>query len=119
LSCLSKRRKSSSFFDHFEIDLVSALSDQLVGAFDGLAAAPLINPKLKTLPDGQGVYQLYHKDSLVYVGKSDRLCRRLSEHLRKIAGRRIIDVTDVTFKCLFIHQNWPALAPERSLISYY
>ena len=119
MSCLSKRDKSSPYFDHFEIDLVSALSRQLVGAFDDLVAAPLTDEKLDDLPRGQGVYQLYHKDSLVYVGKSDSLRGRLSQHRKKITGRRNIAVSEVRFKCLFVHRNWTALAPERSLIRYH
>ena len=119
MSCLSKRDKSSPYFDRFEIDLVSALSSQLVGAFEGLDAAPLTDQKLGALPPGQGVYQLYHEGSLVYVGKADRLRGRLAQHHQKITGRRKIDVNDVTFKCLFVHRNWAALAPEHSLIRHY
>ena len=99
--------------------MVSALSRQLVRAFDDLDAAPLTDEKLAALSSGQGVYQLYHKGSLVYVGKSNSLRGRLSQHFNKITGRRNIAATDVTFKCLFVHRNWTALAPEQSLIRYY
>ena len=106
-------------FDHFEIDIISALSSQLVSAFDNLVAGVMTEDVLGALPVGQGVYQLYHQGALVYVGKSDKLARRLSEHRKKISGRRNILVSETAFKCLYVHPNWTALAPEESLIRHY
>jgi hypothetical protein len=37
----------------------------------------------------------------------------------KISGRGNIEASEMGFKCLFIHRNWTALAPEDSLIRYY
>jgi hypothetical protein len=51
--------------------------------------------------------------------KADRLANRLREHRFKISGRQNIGVTEMGFKCLFIHRNWTALAPEDSLIKHY
>lgn len=89
-----------------------------MASFADLDAAPLTAEKLDDLAPRDGVYQLYLAGSLVYIGKSDRLPRRLSEHRRKIAGRHQLDLTGMTFKCLFVHRNWTDLA-EESLIRYY
>lgn len=105
--------------DNFEIDIISALANQLVEKFDQLQATALDQQQIAALPNGQGVYQLFHNGHLVYVGKADRLRGRLGEHRRKIEGRKHLPLTSMTFKCLFIHPNWTALAPERSLIAYY
>jgi hypothetical protein len=106
-------------FANFEIDIVSALSSQLVAAFAGLNVGPLAIEELVALPTGQGVYKLYYKDALVYIGKSKNLQKRLEEHRFKISGRQNILVSDMGFKCLFIHRNWTVLAPEDSLIHHY
>ncbi len=103
----------------FEIDIISALSGQLVAAFSKLTIGPLTNDEINSLPKGQGIYKLYHRGSLVYVGKAHQLRRRLGEHGHKIQGRLNIDVVDMGFKCLFVHPNWTTLAPEDSLIKYY
>jgi len=85
---------------HFEIDIISALSSQLVAAFSKLDVGPLTAENVGPLEKGQGVYKLYYKGSLVYVGKADSLKRRLSRY--KIRGRLHIEVADMGFKCLFV-----------------
>jgi len=104
---------------HFEIDISSALSSQLIAAFSKLDVAQLTSDQINSLDKGQGVYKLYHNGSLVYVGKANSLKRRLGEHRHKISGRLNIDVADIGFKCLFLHPNWTTLAPENSLIKHY
>jgi hypothetical protein len=104
---------------HFEIDIISALSSQLVAAFSQLDIGLLTVEEVNSLPKGQGVYTLYHHGTLVYVGKADSLRKRLGEHRHKISGRLNIDGGDMGFKCLFVHRNWTTLAPEDSLIRYY
>jgi hypothetical protein len=103
----------------FEIDIISALSSQLVAAFEKLDVGPLDESALKSLEQGQGVYQLFHKAALSYVGQAKSLKNRLTQHRAKISGRRSIDVADMGFKCLYVHKNWTALAPEDSLIKYH
>lgn len=103
----------------FEIDIISALSSQLVDAFTKLSVGPLDLETLSTLEREQGVYQLFLNNFLVYVGKSDDLPKRLGEHFTKISGRRNLDIDDIGFKCLYVHKNWTTLAPENSLIAHY
>lgn len=107
------------YFDRFEIDIISALSSQLVTAFEKLEVGPLSVDVLKSLDAGKGVYQLFHKGALVYVGQAESLKKRLEEHREKISGRRNIRVDEMGFKCLYVHPNWTALAPEDALIKYH
>ncbi len=106
-------------FDDFDIDLVSALQEQLLAAFVKLDTGPVGTDLLSEHPDGQGVYLLYYESELVYVGKADSLRRRLNEHHAKIDGRRGIEVSSMSFKCLFLSNNWAALAPETSLLAHF
>jgi hypothetical protein len=103
----------------FEIDIISALSSQLVSAFEKLDGGPLSERAIKALDPGQGVYQLFHAGALVYVGQAKSLKNRLGEHHEKISGRRNIDVADMGVKCLYVHPNWTALAPEDALIKHH
>lgn len=107
------------YSDKFEIDIIHALSTQLVDAFDKLSIGALTPSVLRTLNRGQGVYQLFLDKRLVYVGKADDLPKRLGEHHFKITGRNGLNISDMGFKCLYVHENWTTLAPESSLISHY
>jgi predicted GIY-YIG superfamily endonuclease len=107
------------FYDSFEIDIVSALSDQLIGSFSRLTPAALTEKNLEAISPEQGVYILHKDRMVVYVGKADNLARRLSEHLRKLKGRRNIDPAEIGFECVYVHRNWTALAPETAVISHY
>jgi len=90
-----------------------------VAAFARLDVGRLTDDDLGSLEKGQGVYQLYYRGSLVYVGKAHNLKKRLGEHCHKISGRLHIDPQEMGFKCLFVHRNWTTLAPEDSLIKHY
>ena len=79
--------------------------------------APLHPDYLDALAGGQGIYQLYHLQNLVYVGKANSLKKRLNEHRDKISGRQRIDVAEMSFTCLYVHPNWTALAPEGTVHS--
>ncbi len=106
-------------YTNFEIDIISALSSQLVAAFSKLEIGQLADEQIDSPPKGQGVYKLYYYGARVYVGKAEQLKKRLGEHRFKISGRQHIESSDMGFKCLFIHRNWTALAPEDSLIRHY
>lgn len=105
----------------FRLSITKALGDQLAAALATLVAIPLteenLNPGVDERP---GVYQLYLDGDFVYVGKADKSLRdRLGNHLRKISGRRNIDLTRVTFSCLYVAEDFSALAPEQLLISHH
>ena len=108
-----------AFFAFFDLNLPRALRDQLVEAFQQLDEATLNQPTIGQVPTERGVYQLYHSNQLVYVGKADNLRSRLTDHFWKISGRINLNITDMTFKCLWMSPNWITLAPERQLIELY
>lgn len=114
-----QRADGPQYYDHFEIDIIDALSTQLTSALDRLAIGQLEPSVIRSVPRHQGVYQLYLDDLLVYVGKADNLPKRLLEHHQKISGRQNIDVASMGFRCLSVHPNWTALAPEAALITHY
>lgn len=116
---LLEEREDLPHYCHFEIDIISALSTQLTETLDQLEIGTLSKEVLDDIPQRRGVYKLFHNDTLMYVGKTDNLPKRLKEHHQKISGRQNISVDDMGFKCLSIHRNWAALAPENSLINHY
>jgi hypothetical protein len=109
----------TTFFRPFEINIVSALSDQLTEALDSLTPADLDSGHIGQVPAAQGIYTLWHQGALVYVGKADKLSKRLQEHHEKISGRRNMSLNDMKFSALLVHPNWTALAPESALIRHY
>jgi hypothetical protein len=82
-----------------------------------LRPAPLTQNEIEKLQDQSGVYRLYHADRLIYIGKADKsLPVRLSQHHKKISGRRGIDITEMTFECLYVEEDLAAVAREKLLI---
>jgi hypothetical protein len=108
------------FHDDFRLSITKALGDQLAVALEDLGRAPLSEESLSELKDRPGVYQLYVNGGFVYVGKADKsLPSRLRNHLRKLSGRRNISLTDVSFSCLYVDEDFSALAPEQLLITHH
>ncbi|MGW6291371.1 GIY-YIG nuclease family protein [Streptomyces sp. NPDC055058] len=104
----------------FRLSITQALGDQLADALDDLIPAPLTEPNLAELEDRPGVYQLYRNDEFVYVGKADKsLPTRILKHLRKVSGRQGISLSEMTFTCLYVAEDFSALAPEKLLIKKY
>ncbi|RMI43888.1 GIY-YIG nuclease family protein [Streptomyces triticirhizae] len=120
---------ASQFSSQFRLSITRALGHQLAEAFDELAPAPLTPENLDRLDEQaeaerlssrSGVYQLYRRGEFVYVGKADkRLSGRLSQHLRKISGRSNISPSEISFKCLYVAEDFSAVAPEKLLIKKY
>ncbi|SEQ03008.1 Eco29kI family restriction endonuclease [Streptomyces radiopugnans] len=109
-----------TYHDDFRLSITKALGDQLAQALTHLGRAPLAEQYLASLDERPGVYQLYLRGEFVYVGKADKsLPGRLANHLRKLSGRRNIDLRDVTFSCLYVDEDFSALAPEQLLISHH
>ncbi|WP_211257290.1 MULTISPECIES: Eco29kI family restriction endonuclease [Actinoalloteichus] len=107
----------SVHFSDFRLSITKALGDQLAESLDKLTPAPLTTENLDCVERTAGVYQLYHREELVYVGKADQpLPSRIHQHLRKVSGRRNISLQDMKFTCLYVAEDFSALAPERLLI---
>lgn len=89
----------------FEFDLPAALLERLAATLSATGTAPLTEANAAAIDEVQGVYELFHRDQLVYVGKTDAkagLRQRLSRHALKIKQRKGLDPADVTFKAVRI-----------------
>ena len=108
----------------FEFDLDRGIRDQLV---ERLEASPLIALERGVAPALSGIYALYFKGSLVYVGKassgttkSGRTLRvRLNEHVGKIEKRQNITLADMTCRYLTFEGEWWVFAAEFALMDHY
>ncbi|WP_405464064.1 Eco29kI family restriction endonuclease [Streptomyces anulatus] len=110
----------TQYHKDFTLSITKALGDQLAAALKGLDRAPLAEENIARLKEKPGVYQLYLNGEFVYVGKADKsLPVRLRNHLRKISGRRNISLDEMTFSCLYVAEDFSALAPEQLLISHH
>ena len=78
-------------------------------------------------PQASGIYALYFKGTLVYVGKASKgttkskrtLRGRLAEHASKISGRQNITVADMECRYLTFDSEWWVFAAEFALITHY
>ncbi|WP_155741320.1 GIY-YIG nuclease family protein [Burkholderia territorii] len=109
------------YFKDLEFNLPSALLNQLTALFEEMVPGPLTNAALKWVPEEQGVYQLFFKNKLVYVGKTDAdagLRNRLLRHSKKIRSRLNLNPRDVKFKAVRVYV-FTAMDLEDWLIKYY
>ncbi|RCG23663.1 GIY-YIG nuclease family protein [Streptomyces diacarni] len=120
MAATAGRSGSATFHRSFTLSITKALGDQLATDLATLARAPLSDASIGQLLERPGVYQLYLHDDFVYVGKADKsLPVRLRQHLKKISGRRGIVPSDMTFSCLYVAEDFSALAPEQLLINHH
>lgn len=104
----------------FNLNIPTAVKEQLIARFDLLEPAKLTIKHLDPLKKGEGgVYLLYQSSLLVYVGQAKRLRRRLEDHRLKLESRQNIKAADVAFKCLYVDENWSAFGPEKALMTHY
>lgn len=109
---------------HFDFDLDRGIREQVV---QKLEESPLLDFEKGVGPKESGIYALYYKDSLVYIGKvskdltiSKRTLRaRLSEHFHKISRRQNIDVTELSCRYLTFESEWWVFAAEFALMVHY
>ncbi|MFT3883201.1 MAG: Eco29kI family restriction endonuclease [Gemmatales bacterium] len=108
----------------FRFNLDLAIREQLI---DSLERSPLCNLTKGAGPHLSGIYVLYWKKKLVYVGKatkeltkSKRTLRvRLDEHVGKIGSRRNINLPDMSCRYLTFESEWWVFAAEFALITHY
>lgn len=108
-------------FAEFEFDLPRALLQELILLLDGMEMGLLDASTATTIPDVQGVYQLFHNNQLVYIGKTDAqagLRNRLSRHADKITHRPKLSGGGVFFKAVRI-LVFTAMDLETQLIAHY
>lgn len=88
---------------------------------DGMEQGALLPDATVAVPNAQGVYQLFHKGKLVYVGKTDAeagLKQRLSRHAWAIQSRHNLNVSEMSFKAVEV-LVFSAMDLEKALISHY
>jgi hypothetical protein len=108
-------------YSEFEFDLPLALKTALVGHLEATGSAELTSDTTSAIPDAQGVYQLFHENRLVYVGKTDAeagLRTRLARHAKKILHRPTLTPNTVSFKALRV-MVFTAMDLETQLIRHY
>lgn len=107
---------------HFTFDLDKAIFGQLVEA---LELSPIVPLRKSIGPTESGIYALYYKNKMVYVGKASKettksgrtLRSRLNEHVGKIVKRKNISLTDMAVRYLTFDSEWWVFAAEYALIS--
>lgn len=108
-------------YTEFEFDLPDALLTHLIRVLDGLEPAPLAAGVVSSVPEAQGVYQLFLDKELVYIGKTDAeagLRKRLDRHAFKIQHRLNLDPARVSFRAVRIFV-FTAIDLETQLIRHY
>lgn len=115
---------SESDDHHFVFDLDTGIRFQIV---QKLESSPLLYLTKGAGPPSSGIYALYYKRDLVYIGKASKgttkskrtLRARLSEHAAKIIGRKNISLDDMRCRYLTLESEWWVFAAEFALIAHY
>ena len=108
----------------FVFDLDRAISEQLIEA---LEKSPILSLTHGVAPKLSGIYALYWKAQLVYVGKATKaftkskrdLRGRLNEHVLKIDKRQNISLSEMTCRFLTFESEWWVFAAEYALVVHY
>lgn len=109
---------------HFDFDLDLGIRTQVVQC---LESSPLLQLSSGVGPNESGVYALYYRGDLVYVGKASKgttkskrtLRARLNEHVSKISGRKNIALSEMQCRYLTFESEWWVFAAEFALITFY
>jgi hypothetical protein len=108
----------------FNFDLDRGIHEQVVEALEN---SPLLPLEKGIGPAESGIYALYHKQKLVYIGKASKgttksersLRERLNEHVRKIEGRKNISLSEIQCRYLTFVSEWWVFAAEFAIIAHY
>jgi hypothetical protein len=109
---------------HFDFDLDRGIRAQIV---EKLESSPLLALTKGVGPQASGIYALYFKRRLVYVGKASKgttkskrtLRARLNEHVSKISERRNIALEHMKCRYLTFASEWWVFAAEFALMVHY
>ncbi len=112
------------FDHHFDFDLDRGIRDQVVEKLEG---NPLLPLNRGVGPAESGIYALYFKDRLVYIGKASKgttkskrtLRSRLNEHVGKIESRQNIELANMQCRYLTFVSEWWVFAAEFALMVHY
>lgn len=109
---------------HFVFDLDRGIREQVVEKLENSPTLPLSKG---VGPSESGVYALYYRKQLAYIGKASKdttkskrtLRTRLNEHVGKCSGRQNINDGDMTCRFLTFESEWWVFAAEYALIDHY
>jgi hypothetical protein len=109
---------------HFDFDLDRGIRAQVVEKLD---ASPLLPLTKGAGPQESGIYALYYKGELVYIGKASKgmtkskrtLRDRLNEHVGKIGSRQNISLADMGCRYLTFVSEWWVFAAEFALMVHF
>ena len=109
---------------YFDFDLDRGIRTQVVEKLETSPSLPLTKG---AGPQASGIYALYFKGQLVYIGKASKgttkskrtLRARLNEHVSKISGRKNITLADMKCRYLTFASEWWVFAAEFALITHY
>lgn len=109
---------------HFEFELDRAILSQVCESLENSPVVPLLN---NCAPPEAGVYVLYWKSELVYIGKASKegtkskrtLRARLNEHVAKIGSRQNLKLSQMTCRFLTIESDWFTWAAEFALMNHF
>lgn len=108
----------------FVFELDRAIRDQVIQKLDASPSVPLQH---NCAPGKFGIYVLYFKKNLVYIGKASKgttkskrtLRSRLNEHIGKLDNRENLKLAVMTCRFLTIESDWFVWAAEFALINHY
>jgi Eco29kI-like restriction endonuclease len=108
----------------FNFDLDRGIRLQVVEKLEG---SPILPLQKNVGPPLSGIYALYHKNSLVYVGKATKemtksartLRQRLNEHCGKISKRQNITLEEMQVRYLTFESEWWVFAAEFAIVVHY
>lgn len=109
---------------YFDFDLDRGIRLQVV---EKLEASPLLPLEKNVGPPLSGIYALYYKGTLVYIGKATKemtkskrtLRSRLNEHVGKIAKRQKITLAEMQCRYLTFASEWWVFAAEFAVVVHY
>ena len=108
----------------FVFELDRAIRDQVI---EKLNNSPMLVLERNCSPQKSGIYALYFKKKLVYIGKASKgttkskrtLRSRLNEHVGKLDNRDNLKLSDVGCRFLTIESDWFVWAAEFALINHF
>lgn len=108
----------------FDFDLDRAILAQVVETLD---QSPLLPLEKGAGPAESGIYALYFRGDLVYIGKASKgttkskrtLRSRLNEHVGKIGRRENITLAEMQCRYLTFASEWWVFAAEFAIIAHY
>ena len=109
---------------YFDFDLDRGIRTQVV---EKLENSPLLPLEKDVGPKCSGIYSLYHKGALVYVGKATKaltksgrtLRMRLNEHVAKLSNRENLSLDHLMVRYLTFKSEWWVFAAEYAVIFHY